>query len=114
MQLPSHRTHKYADKICFGKPFPKVHEMIDLPYISYRKGHRRFFHTYKEAYCIGYIVSGEVKGGLSGALHVWLDEECSKDRNFKKWMNWAAKEDAKLSRQMAKQRRKIRQLRAKS
>lgn len=107
--MPKHRTHKYADKLWFGKPYAKVHLAIDLPYVVYGRSHRRFFHTYEEAYCLGYIASGEANGALAGAFHVWLDKECSKDKDFKKWLDWAAEEDAKFTKQIAKQAKKIRQ-----
>lgn len=113
IQLPGHRTHKYADRLWFNKSYPEIHKAIDFPYIFYGRTHRRYFHTYKEAYQIGYTVSGKTEGALSGAFHVWLDRECSTDKEFKRWLDWTAKEDAKLSRQIAKQRGKIRQLRAK-
>lgn len=109
--MPKHKIHKYADKLLFNKCFPKVHRAIDLPYIFYGRSHRRYFHTYKEGYCIGYIASGEAKGALSGLLHVWLDEQCSRDKDFKLWLNWAAEEDARFTKQMAKQRKKMRQSR---
>jgi hypothetical protein len=112
-QLPKHRIHNYADKLWFGRSFPKVHKAIDLPYIVYGRSHRRFFHTYKEAYPIGYIVSGEAKGALSGAFHIWLDKECSEDKDFRRWLDWAAKEDARYTKQIAKQAKKTRQSRAK-
>jgi len=81
-QTPKHKTHNYADKLWFGKSFPAVHRAIDFPYIFYGRSHRQFFHTYKEACPIGYIVTGEAKGALSGAFHVWLDEACSKDKDL--------------------------------
>jgi hypothetical protein len=111
-QLPKHKTHNYADKLWFGKSFPKVHRAIDLPYIFCGRSHRRFFHTYKEAYCLGYIASAEAKGALSGAFHVWLDEECSRDKGFKRWLDWAAREDARFTKQIAKQTKRIQQSRA--
>jgi hypothetical protein len=110
--LPKHKPHNYADKLLFGKSFPEVHKTIDLPYIVYGRSHRRFFHPYKEAYPIGYIITGEAKGALSGAFHVWLDKECSEDKDFKRWLDWAAKEDAKLSKQIARQAKIIRWNRA--
>ena len=111
--MPKHRTHKYADKLLFGKPYPQVHHAIDLPYVVYGRKHRQFYHTYKEGYCLGYIVTGEANGALAGVFHVWLDQECSKDKDFKKWLDWSAEEDAKFTRKMARQARKIRRSHAK-
>jgi hypothetical protein len=97
---------------CSANPSRK-YRAIDLPYIFYGRSHRRFFHTYEEAYPIGYIVSGEAKGALSGTFHVWLDKKCSEDRDFKIWLDWAAKEDVKFSRQIARQEKRILQGRMK-
>lgn len=91
-----------------------MHKAIDLPYIVYGRSHRRFFHTYKEAYPIGYIVTGEAKGGLSGVFHVWLDKACSEDKHFKRWLDWSADEDAKFARKIARQAKAIRRNRAKN
>jgi hypothetical protein len=105
--LPKHKTHNFADKLWFGRSFPKVHEALDLPYVIYGRRHRRFFHTYKEAYPIGYVVSGEAKGALSGVFHVWLDRVCSEDKVFKRWLDWAAEEDERFSKQIARQAKKV-------
>jgi hypothetical protein len=106
--LPGHKAHRYADKLMFGKSFPKVHKAIDFPYIIYKRSHRKYFHTYKEALPIGYMITGEAKGALSGAFHVWLDRACSEDKEFKTWLQWATEENTRFRRQMARQKRKMR------
>jgi hypothetical protein len=54
---------------------------------------------------MGYIVSGQAGGALSGLLHVWLDQECSKDPCFKRWLEFSAKKDAEFNKEMAHARR---------
>jgi hypothetical protein len=42
---------------------------------------------------LGFIASPDPEGCLAGLIHVWLDEACSKDKKFKKYMEYMAYQD---------------------
>lgn len=103
--MPSHRMHKYTTELFFGAPYGQVHEAIDKAYVFAGRKHRRFFHDPLEAYVMGMIASSDSKGGPVGLFHVWLDEQCSKDKHLKKWLEFSAKQDALWKRQMRQMRK---------
>jgi hypothetical protein len=105
--VPKHKTHRHFARSVLGKAYREVDRQIDLPYIWLGRKHRALFHTYYEAFCVGYITSGEWKGALAGVYHVWLDRKCSEDPRFKKFINWTAKEDARFKNEMRKFRNKM-------
>jgi len=98
--MPKHGPHRYTDKLVFGKPFGEVHRLIDQPYIWLGRKHRILFHTYEEAYIMGSLATSDPRGGLAGLLHVWVDEQCSKDKVFRKWLEFSAKQDALWQKKM--------------
>lgn len=104
--MPSGRAHRYFTKLILGKPYDEVHEFIDKPYSVYGKEHRRFFHSCQDAFLAGFAASPNSGGGLAGLAHAWLDKECSKDRDFKKVVELAAKADRALSRLPRRRRRR--------
>jgi hypothetical protein len=104
--MPKHKVHNYSDKLLFSKNFAKIHRAIDRPYVFLGRKHRSVFHTFEEAYYLGCIVGGGHTAGAAGMFHVWLDQECSKDKNFKKWLELSADLDRKLTREIAKRRKK--------
>jgi hypothetical protein len=105
--MPKHKTHKYFARLLLGKAYSKVDKQIDLPYVWLGRKHRALFHTYYEAFCVGYITSGEWKGALAGVYHVWLDRKCSEDPRFKKFMDWMSREDAGFKNKMIRERKKL-------
>jgi hypothetical protein len=109
--MPKHKTHKYFARLLLGKAYSKVDKQIDLPYVWLGRKHRKLFHTYYEAFCVGYINSGEWKGALAGIYHVWLDRKCSEDLRFKKFMDLMSREDARFNNEMRKFQKKMRQQR---
>jgi len=52
------------------------------------------FHSPQEAFILGTLSSSDPWGGLAGLLHIWADELCSRDKDFKKWLEFSAKQDA--------------------
>jgi hypothetical protein len=69
------------------------------------------FHTPLEAFAIGVMASGEVKGGMAGLLHVWADRTCSRNPEFRKYLEFIAKyerQQAKQRQQWEKHMRKLR------
>lgn len=67
----------------------------------------------EEAYCLGYIVTGEWRGASAGAFHVWLDRECSKNKEFKQFVEFMARQDAKFKKEMRKLNRDFEKTRKK-
>lgn len=100
--MPKHRTHKFFTKSLLGKPYEEVHRALDLPFVVLGRKHRVLFHTMDEAFCLGYINTGEWKGSAASVYHVWLDRECSKDKEFKRFLDWAAMQDVKFDKEMRK------------
>ena len=107
LAMPKHKTHRYFTRLLLGKSYGRVHRQIDLPYLWLGRQHRALFHTYHDAFCVGYLLSGEWRGGMAGLYHVWLDRKCSEDRRFKKFMDWAAREDGKFEDGMRKFKKKM-------
>ena len=103
--MPKHRVHRYTSEVVLGKPYSEVHRAIDAPYAFLGRGHRKMFHTYKEAYIVGSLSSSDPWAGLAGLIHVWLDQECSKDKEFKRYLEFMAKQDILWKKHMAKMRR---------
>jgi len=89
--MPRRRVHSFFDEAVLGRPFPRVHRAIDLPYLFLGRKHRKFFHDPLEAYLMGVLASDDSRGGFSGLLHVKLDEECSKNPALRKQLERLAK-----------------------
>lgn len=109
--MPKHKTHRYADKLVFGKPFGEVHELIDQPYFWLGRKHRILFHTYPEAFIMGSLATLDPRGGLAGLLHVWVDEQCSKDKAFMKWLEFSARQDALCQKEMCRTKKLLKKRR---
>lgn len=98
--MPSRRAHNYVNRLIFGKPFPEVNRAIDSAYLFAGRGHRRFFHKPEEAFIMGNLATLDYRGGQVGLFHAWLDKMCSKDKEFKKWLEFMAKQDILRRNQM--------------
>ncbi len=98
--MPSHRIHRYVSKLLLGDAFSEVHVAIDAPYRILGRKHRRLFHSPKEAFVVGYLSSTRPGAGLAGLLHSRLDQQCSKNRKFKKWVEWMERENKLWEKQM--------------
>jgi hypothetical protein len=71
--MPRRKTHGKISKLLLGKPFPEVDMVLDFPSRFLGRSHRRVLHTLPEAILVGLIVSGQARGGASGAIHVIVD-----------------------------------------
>jgi hypothetical protein len=98
--MPKHKLHRYVDKVIYGKSFPEVHRALDLPYIFLGKKHREVFHTLDEAFMMGSIASQDPRGGFAGLTHVWLDRECSRDKDFRRFVEFMAHQDQLMEKEM--------------
>jgi hypothetical protein len=86
--MPSHKLHKYVDKLMFGKAYPEVHKALDKPCFWLGKKHRILFHDPLSAMILAYKASNDSYGWLSGYMHTWLDKKCSKDKMFKAFLEF--------------------------
>jgi hypothetical protein len=111
--MPKHKLHRYIDKVIHGKSFPEVHTAIDLPYIVLGRKHREMFHTPEEAFMMGSIVSQDSRGGFAGLTHVWLDRECSMDKNFQKFVEFMAHQDQLIDKDMRRLKKRTKKGRRK-
>jgi len=109
--LPPHRSHNYVDKLLFGRSYPRVHKAIDQPCFVLGRKHRRLFHTPEDAYIMGSLASSDQWGGLVGLTHIWLDKKCSEDKEFKKVIDFMAKQDALSEKKRRRMRKLLEKLR---
>ena len=109
--MPKHKLHRYAAKILLGKAYPEVDSAIDQPYIFLGRKHRKMFHSPKEACALGYLAAGSHGGGLAGLVHVWVDEECSKDPVFRRWLQYSSKQHDLLEKDIRRQKKRNRKTR---
>jgi len=98
--MPRHRKHHFVEKIIFGQTFPEVDRAIDRPAKYWGRSHRKFFHTYDEAYIVGCNSSLKPNSGEAGILHVMTDKEYSKSKSFRKTLDWAMKYDRQREKQL--------------
>jgi hypothetical protein len=82
--MPSHRVHRFMDKLYFGKEYPMVHRHMDEPYKYFKKNHRILFHNYASAYVIARHYYPDSNAVWSGYMHIRTDELCSANPNYKK------------------------------
>lgn len=89
--MPNNETHKKICELFLGDSYGAVDTVIDWPVRYMGKSHRELNHSLLEATLIGLLVTGEVKGGAAGALHVMTDqavsflkEELKKSKEVKK------------------------------
>jgi len=92
--LPKHQTHRFVDKLLLGKTYGDIHKAIDLPFPILRRKHRRIFHSLPEAYLVGTLVSLDLRGGLAGLLHIWLDTTCSENREFRQLIEFVIRQNS--------------------
>jgi hypothetical protein len=92
--MPKHQTHRFVDKLLLGKTYGEVHKALDHPYIILGRKHRCIFHSLPEAFLVGSLVSSDLRGGLVGMLHTWLDTKCSENKEFKRLIEFAVHQNA--------------------
>ena len=93
--MPSRRAHRYVTRLFLGKEFDEVHKAIDAPSKKLGPSHRKLFHSYDQAARLATLVSGDPAASYAGALHVRLDELCSKDPVFASIVELGARLDAR-------------------
>jgi hypothetical protein len=91
--LPSYLVHCKVSKALFGKSYWRIHKAIDSAYPIWGRYHRRYFHDNVSA--MGFAQSlypGDEKALQAAKFHLQLDELCSENPAFRKWLeSWAKK-----------------------
>jgi hypothetical protein len=78
-------VHCYADRVWFEKSYYKIHRKIDEPVAYLGRAHRVLFHDLPSACAIARTCyPNDPKAEESACLHIYLDEVCSKDPEYKK------------------------------
>lgn len=105
--MPSHRAHRYDSERTLGKPYNEVHTAIDRPFRWLGRKHRRLFHSVEEAYLLGALVGNDGMGGWAGVEHVLLDRVCTEHPEYRKFLEFQAKENARFQKFLRKYRRNM-------
>lgn len=82
--MPKRKIHESVTKLLLGQSYTHVDEIIDFPVKFLGPSHRKLFHTLPESFLLGLLMSGEIRGGLAGLLHVLTDNI---DSNTRKEIN---------------------------
>jgi hypothetical protein len=83
--MPGWGVHAYADRVCFGKSYYKIHREIDWPYKFLGKDHRKFFHDPLSAPIIAEkCYPGDPNAVEAAYLHILLDQLCSNNPEYRK------------------------------
>ena len=107
--MPSFNAHCKVSKELFGKSYWRIHKWIDSAYPILGRSHRRYFHDDMSA--MGFALSlypGDPGAVEAARFHLVLDEMCSADPAFKKYIEaWAKK---RVKRRNPKKKVKTREL----
>jgi hypothetical protein len=105
-KVPGHRVHTYIDRQCFGKTYWKIHRKIDEPVLYLGKNHRALFHDYPTAWGIAeYCYPGDPNARNAAMLHIELDEMCTRNPEFKLYLEALATQDAQQRKQTKRRTR---------
>ena len=101
--MPSPRVHAYVDRMLFGKAYWRVHREMDKPVKILGRLHRRVFHDPLSAIAIAEReYPGDPLAVRAALHHIWLDNICSWDPEFRELLEAAER----LSRRKRRRRRK--------
>jgi len=102
--MPKRKMHENVAKLVLGQSYPIVDAGLDWPVKLMGGSHRKLFHTLPQAFIIGLILTGDVKGGIAGVVHVITDNV---DSGAKKEMSKLIKNRGeKVCRKKRKQKRR--------
>ena len=108
-EFPGHRVHAYVDRQLFGKAYWKIHRKMDEPVLYLGKNHRELFHDYPTACGIAdSCYPGDPNSRNAAMLHIELDEMCTRDPEYKLYLEALANQDARQRKQAKKKRYKKR------
>jgi hypothetical protein len=89
--MASFRAHKYVDFMFFARSFPKIHREMDRPFKRLGRHHRMVNHNVFAAFQIAEKnYPGNFFAVRAALLHITIDENCSRDSEFRKTLEAAA------------------------
>lgn len=102
--VPGHQVHTYMDRVVFGKSYWKLHDLIDLPYFFYGRWHRKHFHDIGSVIIIARNAYPDDREACdAGYLHILLDDFCSNNPEWNKYLKKEAKQYYKRMRRSKKE-----------
>jgi hypothetical protein len=107
--LPGHQVHNYFDREIFGKSYPKIHRQMDVAVFWLGKSHRRLYHDFPTAFCIGKsCYPNDTRAEESAIMHIILDKLCTDNPAWKMLLEQLAYSDAKRRKKDREQKKKRR------
>jgi hypothetical protein len=106
--LPGHDVHLYVDRLFFGRTYPRVHKGMDSMVKYFGWQHRIFFHDEVWARHIAIREYPNDLGAIESSwLHLLIDEVCSADPDFRRWLEGRAEAAKKQRKQMRMWRKQL-------
>ena len=85
--MPNLLVHEFIDEAFFGRSFKKLHRAMDKPVFYLGRTHRVLFHDPLSASFIAQkLYPNDEDAILAAHYHILFDEECSKDPEYKKYL----------------------------
>ena len=107
--MPSHRVHEFMSRVFLGKGYRKIHRSMDSAYAVLGRSHRVLFHDVQSCYLIATAEYPNDPNAISAALlHIELDELCSFNPGYRRYLEKMAELEAEERRRKRKKRRKRR------
>lgn len=101
--LPGPVAHDFIDRLYFGKSYPKIHRAMDKPAKYFGRGHRVLFHDETWAYAIASrYYPNDFNAVIAAQFHLIFDDLCSKDPEYKKYLEKLAE----ISKKKRKKKKK--------
>jgi hypothetical protein len=85
--LPGWRVHRYVDLVFFGKSYWRIHRRLDAPVLFLGRAHRILFHDSLTATLVAReCYPGDPNAIAAANMHIFIDNLCSSDPSFKKYL----------------------------
>ena len=92
IRLPSRDAHLYWDMTHFGRTYPKIHRELDKGFKTHGRKHRSVSHTFLHAIeAAQKHYPGDAVAVRAALWHLYLDDVCSVDLDFRDTVEAAAK-----------------------
>lgn len=106
MWLPGLKVHRFIDITFFGKSYYKIHREIDYPVKFLGRGHRILNHDPISAYFIAKRNYPQDPAAILAAnYHLIYDDICSRNPEYKKFLERLAELNSKKRKKRAKGKR---------
>ena len=77
--MPSHKVHKFVNKLFLKKEYEDINRLLDAPYKVLGPRHRILLHDEKSTPLFVWAVTKDFKKALAAYLHIITD------RSFSEW-----------------------------